>query len=204
VLDAPWAERRALLDAHLRPAGRVMLTPTTGDGDLLWEVMSAQGYEGVVAKRHDSRYVPGARSSAWRKTKIRHEQEFVIGGWLPGDGRRAGSLGALLLGVHDPTADAADGATLLTFVGGVGSGFDDATLERVHHQLRALATDEPVFTAESLATLPPASRRAAHVVRPVLVAQIEFGEWTSAGHLRHPVYLGLRDDVDPSTVTRRP
>ena len=204
LLQAPWVERRALLDAHLRPAGRIMLTPTTGDGDLLWEVMAAQGYEGIVAKRRDSRYVPGARSSSWRKTKIRHEQEFVIGGWLPGDGRRAGSLGALLLGVHDPTTTEPDGAGRLTFVGGVGSGFDDATLERLHRELLSLTIDLPTFTAESLVTLPAASRRAAHFVRPVLVAQIEFGEWTSAGHLRHPVYLGLRDDVDPATVTRRP
>ena len=110
--------------------------------------------------------------------------------------------------MHDATDDgvddATDGAPLLTFVGGVGSGFDDATLDRLLALLRPLATDAAVFTPASIATLPPASRRAARYVAPVLVAQVEFGEWTSAGHLRHPVYLGLRDDVDPAGVTRRP
>lgn len=206
IVDQPWAQRRALLEQHLQPAGPVMLTPTTDDGDLLWDVMVAQGYEGVVAKRRDSRYVPGGRSPSWRKVKIRHVQEFVVGGWLPGEGRRGGSLGALLLGVYDPSGD--DGeradAPLLTCVGAVGSGFDDTTLDRVHRLLRPLATPEPTFSAASLATLLPASRRAARWVRPVLVAQVEFGEWTTAGHLRHPVFLGVRDDVDPATVIRRP
>lgn len=197
LLDERWADRRALLDAHLRPAGQVLLTPVTDDGALLWEVMSAQGYEGVVAKRVDSRYVPGGRSTSWRKTKVRHVQEFVVGGWLPGDGRRSGSIGALLLGVHDAPGS-------LTFVGGVGSGFDDATLDRLLALLRPLAAATPAFTPASLAALPAASRRSVQHVRPVLVAQVEFGEWTPAGHLRHPVYLGLRDDVDPAAVTRRP
>lgn len=208
LLDRPWSERRATLERSVVPGGLFLVTPTTDDGALLWDVVQAQGFEGVIAKRTDSRYLPGARSTSWRKTKIRHTQEFVVGGWLPGEGRRSGSLGSLLLGVHDDARADVDAAAevdggRLTFIGAVGSGFADVALDDVHRRLRALETPDSPF-AGPLAGLPPASARAARFVRPVLVAQVEFGEWTPTGHLRHPVYLGLRDDVDPATVTRAP
>lgn len=201
LLDRPWSERRTALERTVTPGGAFLVTPTTDDGVLLWEVVRAQGFEGVIAKRTDSRYLPGGRSTSWRKTKIRHVQEFVVGGWLPGEGRRAGSIGSLLLGVHEQ--DQGRTHESLTFVGAVGSGFDDATLDRVHRRLRGLATPGSPFSGP-LTGLTASAARGATFVEPVLVAQVEFGEWTPTGHLRHPVFLGLRDDVDPARVTRSP
>lgn len=193
LLARPWLERRALLEALVVPSGRCSITPVHDDGALLWDVIVAAGYEGVVAKRRDSTYQPGRRAPTWRKTKARHVQEFVVGGWLPGSGRREGTLGSLLLGVHD-----ADGS--LRFVGAVGSGFDDRGLDVARARLAADATSTCPFVP-----VPPriVSTKAVWC-RPTWVVQVEFAEWTGGGQLRHPVYLGVRDDVDPRSVTERP
>lgn len=191
-LARPWSERRALLEQSFTPSGPFSLTPVSTDGALLWDVVVASGYEGIVSKRLDSTYVPGKRATTWRKTKSRHVQEFVVGGWLPGSGRRDGTLGSLLLGVHER-----DGS--LRFVGAVGSGFDDRALEDV--RARMAAVRQPACPFE-----PPPPRLVstkATWCRPTWVVQVEYAEWTGGGQLRHPVYLGLREDVDPATVTAR-
>ena len=193
VLEHAWAERRELLERVVTPQGPFTITPVSDDGTLLWGVVVEAGYEGVVAKRTDSTYLPGKRTPLWRKTKFRHVQEFVVGGWLPGSGRRDGTLGSLLLGVHEP-----DGA--LRFTGAAGSGFDARSLAEAKARLGPLRRSTCPFDP-----VPPrvVSSRATWC-EPAHVAQIEFAEWTSGGQLRHPVFLGFRDDVDPADVTARP
>lgn len=190
----PYRERRRLLTEVLEP-GPAWLVPghVEDDGEALYRQAEALGLEGLVAKRLDSPYLPGRRAPAWRKVKIRRGQELVVGGWLPGEGNRTGSLGALLVGYHDD-----DGA--LRYAGRVGTGFDTAERDRLLGRLAERATDASPFADE-----PPAPvRRAARWVRPELVVQVEFGEWTGDGHLRHPAYVAERHDKDPAAVVREP
>ena len=192
-----YEQRRKLLGSLVEP-GPSWQVPAhhTGDGAGLLAAATAQGLEGLMAKRLDSPYLPGRRTPAWRKIKIRREQEVVIVGWLPGEGNRSGRLGALLVGVHDP--DQPDNP--LQFAGRVGTGFSDAELDRLGGRLAELATPASLLA-------PPIPReiiRLAHWVRPELVAQVAFGEWTPDGRMRHPSYLGLRIDKDPADVVREP
>jgi bifunctional non-homologous end joining protein LigD len=144
--------------------------------------------EGIVGKRLDSRYTPGRREGGWIKVKIHRRQEFVIGGWTDGKGRRAGLLGALELGVYDE-------ASGLRHAGRVGTGFDEGELERLAGLLVPLArADSPFVGAQ-----PP---RGAHFVAPRLICEVEFSEWTRAGKVRQASYKGLREDKDPVEVTR--
>ena len=189
----PYLDRRRLLvdlveeaDAWRVPAHHL------GDGQALYDTAVAGGLEGLVAKRVDSPYVVGKRSPAWRKVKIRRSQELVVGGWLPGEGNRTGSLGALLVGHHD--------ATGLRYAGRVGTGFSVAELARLQAKLDERTIDASPFVDE----LPALIRRRARFVRPELVVQVEFGEWTQDGVLRHPAYVGERTDKDPAEVVREP
>ena len=187
----PYVQRRRLLAEIVTdgPAWRVPAHHVDGGADLLQVARDLQ-LEGIVAKRADSPYVPG-RSKLWRKIKVRARQEFVVGGWKGGDGNRSGQLGSLLLGYHDP-----NGA--LRYAGRVGTGFTQAELRRLVKLLIELAADQPAFD-------PPPPRevaRAAHWVRPELVVEVAYGEWTTDGVLRHPAYLGLRSDKDPIDVVR--
>ena len=129
LLGRPWVERRGVLEQVFTPGGQFSITPVSADGALLWDVIVSSGYEGIVSKRLDGTYLPGKRTSTWRKVKWRHVQEFVVGGWLPGAGRREGTLGSLLLGVHD-------GGGVLRYVGGVGSGFGDDDLDEARSRAR--------------------------------------------------------------------
>jgi len=178
----------------LEPGPRWRCSPMHDDGPALLAAAAERGLEGVVAKRLDSRYEPGKRTRTWIKVKVRRRQEMVVGGWLPGEGNRRGRIGALLVGYHD-----GPGGGPLTFAGRVGTGFKDAELRRLGTLFDELATDECPFD-------PPPPRaeilRGPRWVRPDLVAELEFGEWTSDGRLRHPSYLGLRDDKDAQDVTR--
>ncbi len=191
LLDRPYEERRRAL-AALELAGPHWQVPDyqRGDGDVLLDATRRQGLEGVVAKRLVSPYRPGRRSRDWLKIKNVRRQEVVIGGWVPGQGRLAGSLGALLAGYHDD-----DGA--LRFAGKVGTGFDDATRARLLRRLEALRSDESPFTGRQ-------PQRDAVFVRPELVAEVEFAEWTGAGTLRHPSFEGLRDDKPAGDVSVSP
>ena len=146
------------------------------------------GWEGVIAKRTDALYLPGSRSRDWLKLKCQHGQELVIGGYTDPRGSRV-EFGALLLGYF------ADGE--LRYAGKVGTGFDRETLRNIGGRLRALSRpDAPFADAASI------RERGVHWVQPELVAQTAFTEWTRAGRLRHPRFLGLRDDKAAGEVVR--
>ncbi len=192
----PWSDRHRLLQglAEDFPPG-VQAAQAFDDGEALLAATRAQGLEGVMAKRVDSTYLPGSRTRSWIKVKVRRQQEVVVGGWAPGEGNRAGGLGSLLIGVHD-----APGAPELRYGGRVGSGFTAAELLRMERLLRPLAVDACPFTPEP----PPLYVRGSHWVRPEVVVEVAYGEWTDDGRLRHPVYLGQRDDIDPAAVVQEP
>lgn len=179
-------------------------TLAAGDGRRLYQLAADLAWEGLVAKDAESRYESGRRSPAWRKLKLTARQEFVIGGWTEPRQSRA-HFGALLLGVYDPPRAAGESTGAVRefrFVGQVGSGFTEAELARVWARLQPLATDECPFTHQIDARARSQWTRAepAHWVAPTLVAEVKYSEWTDDGVLRHPVYIGLRDDVDPLTV----
>jgi bifunctional non-homologous end joining protein LigD len=191
LVDLPYTERRERLE-HLGLDGASWQTPShhLGEGAALLGLTEERGLEGLVAKRLDSRYLPARRSRAWLKVKNVRSQELVIGGWLPGQGRRAGTIGALLLGYHEDD----DGRKRLRYAGRVGTGFTDAELERLATTLEPLRTNESPFEGRQ----PP---KQAVFVEPRLVAEIGFREWTATRTLRAPVYRGLRTDKDPAEVT---
>jgi bifunctional non-homologous end joining protein LigD len=190
LLDLPYEQRRAELEA-LGLDGEHWQTPRyhPGDGSALLEATREQGLEGIVAKRLDSRYVPGRRTRAWLKVKNLATQELVIGGWLPGEGRREGTIGALAVGYYETE----NGGLRLRYAGRVGTGFTEKTLRDLSKRLEPLARDSSPFEGRQ----PPKQTR---LVEPRLVAEIEFREWTHARTLRAPSYKGLRDDKDPTEV----
>ncbi len=182
----PYTERRErLLELGLQ--GDRWQTPAhhVGDGAAMLEASRAQGLEGIIAKRLDSPYYPGKRTPGWIKVKNVRTTDVVIGGWLPGEGKRDGRLGALVVGYHE------DGE--LKYAGRVGTGFDEAELNRLGGILAEHARADSPFAGRQ----PPRETR---FVDPVLVASVNYGEWTQARTLRHPVYMGLRDDVAPEDV----
>ena len=145
------------------------------------------GLEGIVAKKVDSTYLAGKRGSAWVKIKHHRTQEVVVAGWKPGSGRRSGTVGSLLLGVPD-----GDG---LRFVGKVGTGFRDAELDAIAKRLASMERKTSPFD-----DVPSADARDAHWVRPSLVGEVEFAEWTATGRLRQPSWRGWRTDKKPADV----
>ena len=188
-----YDRRRERLEA-LGLGGPAWRVPGAHAGDeagrRLLAATKAQGLEGVVAKRLDSRYVPGRRTGAWVKIKHLRRQELVIGGWLPGEGRRAARIGALLMGYHR------DGE--LRYAGRVGTGFTERTLTELTRLLEPLRTETAPFED------PPKLPRNAQFVAPELVAEIEFREWTGDGVMRAPSFKGLRDDIPAVQVVREP
>ena len=143
--------------------------------------------EGVVAKQVDSTYQPGRRGRTWLKLKPHPAQEVIIGGWRPGQGRRDGGIGSLLLGI--PTADG------LRYIGRVGSGFNDRQLDEIQTMLDRLARK-----TSPLIDVPREDARDAHWVTPSLVGEVTYGELTEPGRLRHPVWRGLRPDKSADEV----
>lgn len=186
---APLVERRALLRTLIdTPADsplRFSEDFAPGDADILDAACEMQ-LEGVIGKRADSTY-PLGRSRQWIKLKCSRRQEFVVGGWTDPQGTRA-AFGSLLLGVFDD-------AGTLHYAGNVGSGFDAARLGRVKARLDALAAARSPF-AERV------PYRNAHWVKPELVAEVAFSEWTQEGRVRHPVFKGLRDDKPAASIRR--
>ncbi len=191
----PYEQRRGRL-AELELDGARWQTPAfhRGEGAALLDASHHLGLEGVVAKRLDSGYEPGRRSRAWIKVKNSARQELVIGGWVPGAGRRQERIGALLVGVYEDE-DAGESPPRLRYAGRVGTGFDEAELARLGELLAGLQRPGSPF-ADGRAP------RGTCFVEPVLVAEIEFTEWTAQGMLRHPSYKGLRDDREAKTVVR--
>jgi bifunctional non-homologous end joining protein LigD len=188
----PYEVRRERLEA-LDPKGDSWFTPERLDGtpEESLAATEALGLEGVVLKRPGSPYVEGSRSRHWLKLKNVRRQEFVIGGWLPGKGHRAGTFGALLLGYHDE-----DGS--LRYAGRAGTGFDDRLLREIHASLETIGSDTSPFVAGDVDSIP----RDATWVEPRLVAEVRFTQWTRDGRLRNPAFLGLRPDSDPVRVVR--
>jgi bifunctional non-homologous end joining protein LigD len=188
VRALPLRERKQVLRALLSFGGPLRFTAhRSNTGRAYWEQACARGWEGLVVKRADSPYRSG-RSRDWLKFKCEQGQEFVIGGYTDPQGSRAG-FGALLVGYYD-------GGGRLVYAGKVGTGFDQATLAALLSAMDRIGQPQPAFVRGTL----PRSR--VHWVRPDLVCQVGFSEWTTAGQLRHPRYLGLRRDKDPLTVTR--
>jgi bifunctional non-homologous end joining protein LigD len=187
LMDLRYDERRAKL-GELELQGPTWQAPAhhVGDGAVLLELTRAQQLEGVIAKRLDSPYTPGRRTSAWVKVKNIGTTDVVIGGWLPGEGGRSGRLGALVIGIPDEEG-------VLRYSGRVGTGFTQAELLRLGGMLDELATDESPFVGRQ----PPKLTR---FVEPRLVARVEFTERTQGGTLRQPSYKGIRDDVPPEDV----
>jgi bifunctional non-homologous end joining protein LigD len=185
----PYSERRRALEALGAGGTRWQIPPaSTERGDAALDTSRELGLEGIVAKRLDSRYESGRRSSSWQKIKHELRQEFVIGGWSPGEGWRSGRIGALLLGYYDR-----DGT--LRYAGKVGTGFSEKELERLEGLLGPLEQDESPFVAAGVP-------RTARFVEPRLVAEVRFTEWTAGGRVRQPAYLGLRDDKIARDVVR--
>jgi bifunctional non-homologous end joining protein LigD len=181
-------ERKKILRPLLSYGGAVRFTVhRTRDGQAYWDHAQRSGWEGLVVKRADSPYT-GGRSRDWLKFKAENSQEFVIGGFTDPQGSRSG-FGALLIGYYDE-------AGKLAYAGKVGTGFDQETLANLHATLAGLTQPQTSFSSGAR------PRTGAHWVRPVLVCQVGFSEWTTAGQLRHPRYLGLRRDKDPGSVTR--
>ena len=194
VRGLPLTDRRKRLEARIRPALSETLRVSeqvSGDARDLLARAQTEGWEGLIAKEARAPYQSGRRSPTWRKLKMVQQQEFVVGGWTEPRQTRP-YFGALLLGVHD----APDPTAPLTYVGHTGTGFDQAELERVWKLLKARETKTSPFR-ERVKTNEPA-----HWVRPDLVAQVRFTEWTDDNKLRHPVYLGLRDDKRAADVIK--
>jgi len=192
LVDLPLTERRARLQKLLDRRNRTVLwSEDFADGAALLQAAAEQRLEGVIAKRLDSRYLEGRRTRDWLKVKVDREQEFVIAGYTRGSGRRAGTFGSLVLAVHED-----DGT--LRYVGNVGTGFDDKEIRKLLGLLAPLHRETPPFAAAP--KMPRVRKGDVQWVEPRLVAEVRFGEWTHDGHLRHPAYLGLRDDRDAADV----
>lgn len=184
----PLLERKRVLRRLLSFGGPLRFsTHRTGKAEAHWQEACRNGWEGVIAKRADSPYRSG-RTKDWLKFKCENSQEFVIGGYTDPQGGRSG-FGALLLGYYDD-------AGRLVYAGKVGTGFDQRTLRSLHATLRGLERGTAAFARGEL------PRSGVHWVESRLVGQIGFAEWTTGGQLRHPRFLGLRDDKDPADVVR--
>jgi bifunctional non-homologous end joining protein LigD len=186
VTALPLTARKALLRGAVAVGGPLRLTPHRfGDGEALLRDACRRGWEGLIAKRADSPYTH-ARSADWLKLKCSAGQELVIGGFTAPRGSRT-DLGALLVGYYD--------GGRLRYAGKVGTGFPAAALADLAARLAPLRREGSPFADE-------VRERAVTWVEPRLVAQVAFTEWTPAGRLRHPRYLGLRDDKPAAEVVR--
>jgi bifunctional non-homologous end joining protein LigD len=187
LLELRYQERRARLE-ELELGGRAWRVPAAhrGEGSRLLEATREQGLEGVIAKRLDSRYEPGRRSGLWLKVKHTMRQELVIGGWIPGEGRRSDRIGALLMGYYRDTA--------FVYAGRVGTGFTEQTLDELAVKLQPFRRMGSPFAGG------PRFPRGTVFVEPCLVAEVEFREWTTDGVMRAPSFKGLREDKSPREV----
>jgi bifunctional non-homologous end joining protein LigD len=192
LLERPYENRHERL-LGLGLAGDAVRVPpsfTQAHGQAVLHTAELAGFEGVVAKRLAAPYRPGKRSADWTKVPLIRTQEVMVIGYEPGEGRRSGTLGALLLGVHD--------AGRLRYVGQVGTGFTDAMLDHLHGQLEARRRN----TSPAVG-VPRDRARKARWVEPGLVGEVAYRNWTPDGRLRHASWRGLRLD-QPMTAARRP
>jgi len=190
LVHEPWTERRRLLELRLRnrttPNLRLSESVPNAGRELLQRARVA-GWEGIIAKRTDAPYQPGRRSKSWLKLKIEFQEEFVVGGYTdPRNSREY--IGALLLGYYD--------GDRLIYAGHAGGGFDRQGLKEMYQRLHRLERKTSPFAEVPKTNEPP------HWVRPEVVVEVKFSQWTGDGRLRQPIYLGTRDDKDPRDVRR--
>ncbi len=192
----PWTARRKLLELLIDEPGPFWrLSAVYDDGAMLWAATREAGLEGVVAKRRDAPYAPGRRSASWVKVKHVTRDRFLIAGWCPGEGRRSGGLGALILALPETDAPVSGpvGAPPLRYVGKVGTGFNDAELTR----LGALLAERAL--ADTTSTVTPDPREPGQrFIGSELWCEVEYLEWSPEGLLRFPSYKGLVSGPDPS------
>jgi bifunctional non-homologous end joining protein LigD len=192
LLARPWSDRRARLEALFERASdpqdtTVAISDTTARGAAMLARARRAGWEGIIAKRTDARYQPGARADAWLKLKLLFRAEFVVGGYTePRNSRQ--HIGALLLGAYDKRGD-------FVYVGHTGGGFTRDGLTAMHERLAKLERRTPPFVAA------PRTNEQAHWVAPKVVVEVKFAEWTKERLLRQPIYLGVRDDKAARDVT---
>ncbi|CRK60828.1 ATP-dependent DNA ligase clustered with Ku protein, LigD [Alloactinosynnema sp. L-07] len=191
-VSLPYRDRRELVEGlELRGTHWNTSPSFAGDGAAVLETARDQSLEGIVAKRLTSRYFPGRRSAEWLKIAEVRAIEVIIGGWRPGEGRRGDVFGSLMLGVPTP-----DG---LKYVGQVGTGFTDQMLDSIMGKLRKLERKSSPFHNE----IPRERGKGAHWVRPSLVGEVVFRDWTNDDRLRAPAWRGLRSDKRPEDVEER-
>jgi bifunctional non-homologous end joining protein LigD len=184
---APYSDRRRYLAQCLLPGAHLQLVHSAADAKQLYDAALTLGFEGIIAKRQSSPYREGRRSGDWLKLKAVQSAEFLIGGYTRGNGARA-PLGALLLGYREGKA--------LRYAGHVGSGLDEASIAALLERSANLKRPDSPFEER------PPLHRPTTWLTPQLVAEVSYSEWTKAGALRAPVFLRLRDDIDPQTVRR--
>src|SRR5438094_4904769 len=193
LVDLPLTERRKRLEKLLdRRNKTVRLSEAFEDGEALYEAAKQQRLEGIMAKRADSRYAVGRRTRDWLKIKTHGRQEFIIAGYTKGQGRRAGTLGSLVLAVRR--------GPNLEYVGNVGTGFTGEEIEKLLQKLRPLERKTPPF--KEMPKMPKVRKGDVVWVEPKLVCEVEFAEWTHDGRLRAPSYQGLREDKAAEEVRR--
>jgi len=191
IIDLPLVERRKRLEQLLDKRNKtVRFSESFDDGRALLRAAKQQKLEGIMAKRLESKYLPGKRTREWLKIKPHGRQEFVIAGYTRGQGRRSGTLGSLVLGAYRGEE--------LVYVGNVGTGFTEQEIERLLKALKPLQRETPPF--RDVPKMPKVRKGDVVWVEPKLVAEVEFVEWTHDGRLRAPAYKGLRDDKDARDV----
>jgi bifunctional non-homologous end joining protein LigD len=187
VTDRPYEERREILEHLELRAPIIVPEPTPQSGRSLFAAVTDRGLEGIVAKKLGSSYRPGRRSEDWQKIAVRHTLRAVVGGYLPGEGGRASTFGSILVGLYESAG--------LRWIGAVGSGFTDSSLDAFNDALSQLGRPTSPFVNDVV--VPGGSPR---WVEPGIVIKIEYKEWTHYHHLRAPVYKGI-EIADPDTVT---
>jgi bifunctional non-homologous end joining protein LigD len=190
LLRARYQDRRKLLETLSTAANLIVPELLPGDGAQALERSLKHGWEGVVAKRRDSIYLPGRRSASWIKDKNWNTQEVVIGGWKAGEGGRTSGIGSLLMGIPTPGG--------LHFAGRVGTGFTERDLANLKKTLAPLHTKQPPFDGP----LPARDAKGVTFVEPILVGEVRYSEWTPDDRLRQSSWRGLRPDKKPSEVVR--
>lgn len=200
IVRRPWTERRKQLESLVdglattrrgravdTVAQHIRISPSRRDGAAMLQLARGQGWEGLIAKRTDALYLPGVRSDGWLKLKIDFEQEFVVGGFTDPRKTREG-IGALLLGYFDAHGK-------LVYVGHTGGGFTRTGLAEMRQRLDRIVRKTSPFTTRFHTNEP------ATWVRPIVVVQVKFSEWTADGRLRQPIFLGVREDKAARDVT---
>jgi bifunctional non-homologous end joining protein LigD len=190
MLNEPWSERRAHLEKRLarKRLPAIRLGDTSDDPEAMLREAQEHGWEGLMAKRADARYRPGQRSKEWLKLKIERQQEFVVGGFTEPRNSRE-KIGAILLGYYDDDGN-------LIYAGHTGGGFSRQSLNDTYARLSKLERKTSPFTTT------PKTNEKPHWVRPEVVVEVRFNEWTNGGKLRQPIFLGIRDDKDATDVRR--